>query len=309
MMYNATMAKRVRPEELSEEDLLFLLQEKRRKDRQMRLEEYQRTGRVVQLTREPDTSPLDDLRGRTFEPAEDPEISDRERRRKRFFDRILLAVEVLAIIGLAFILLNGAGLIQELNQQVAAALVQPTLTPTPLISAVVLPSGHTPPNSEGGARFNEAEIPEHLRPLVQSLQNLVIPTPSAEQAVRIQISALSPAVDAPVVQGDGWEELKKGVGQHLGSANPGDDGNLVLSAHNDIFGELFRHLDELQPGDEIIVYSNVRAYTYVVTDTVIVDPLAVEVLDQTKNPTITLISCYPYLVNDQRIVVKGRLQQ
>jgi sortase A len=303
------MPKRVRPEELSEEDLLFLLQEKRRKDRQMRLEEFRRTGRVVQLTRAPDTSPLEDLRGRTFEPAEDPEISDRERRRKLFFDRILLAVEVLAIIGLAFILLNGVGLIQELNQQVAAALVQPTLTPTPLISAVVLPSGHTPPTSEGGARFNEAEIPEHLRPLVQSLQNLVIPTPSAEQAVRIQIAGISPPVDAPVVQGDGWEELKKGVGQHLGSANPGDDGNLVLSAHNDIFGEIFRHLDELQPGDEIIVYSNIRSYTYVVTDTVIVDPLAVEVLDQTKNSTITLISCYPYLVNDQRIVVKGRLQQ
>ena len=303
------MAKRVRPEELSEEDLLFLLQEKRRKDRQMRLEEFRRTGRVVQLTREPDTSPLEDLRGRTFEPAEDPEIGDRERRRKRFFDRVLLAVEVLAIIGLAFILLNGVGLIQELNQQVAAALIQPTLTPTPLVSAVVLPSGHTPPTSEGGARFNEAEIPEHLRPLVQSLQNLVIPTPSAEQPVRIQISGTSPPVDAPVVQGDGWEELKKGVGQHLGSANPGQDGNLVLSAHNDIFGEIFRHLDELQPGDEIIVYSNIRSYTYVVTDTVVVDPLAVEVLNQTKNPTITLISCYPYLVNDQRIVVKGRLQQ
>jgi len=102
-------------------------------------------------------------------------------------------------------------------------------------------------DSPGGAQFNEAEIPEHLRPLVQSVVNVPAPTPSAEQAIRIQIPALS--VDAPVVQGDGWEQLKKGVGQHLGSANPGEWSNVVLSAHNDIFGELFRDLDRLRPGD------------------------------------------------------------
>lgn len=129
-------------------------------------------------------------------------------------------------------------LIRELNQEVVSALEQPTLTPTPLIVAIVLPSGHTPPTSPGGAQPNEAEIPEHLRPLVQSLANIAVPTPGPQQAIRIQIPALG--VDAPIVQGDGWEQLKKGVGQHVGTANPGENGNVVLSAHNDIFGEIFR---------------------------------------------------------------------
>ncbi len=40
--------------------------------------------------------------------------------------------------------------------------------------------------------------------------------------MRIEIPALK--VDAPVVQGDGWEQLKKGVAQHIGSANPGEGG-------------------------------------------------------------------------------------
>jgi sortase A len=190
--------------------------------------------------------------------------------------------------------------------QVSEALVQPTLTPTPLIMAVILPSGHTPPNSPGGASPNEAEIPEHLRPLVQTLANVPIPTPGPQQAVRIQIPALG--VDAPIVQGDGWEQLKKGVAQHIGSANPGESDNIVLTAHNDVFGEIFRDLDKLEPGDQIIVYTGQRSYIYTVTGTEIVEPTQVEVLAPTSQPIATLISCYPYLVDNKRIVVKATLQ-
>jgi sortase A len=32
------------------------------------------------------------------------------------------------------------------------------------------------------------------------------------------------------------------------------------------------------------------------------------VMNQTKQPVVTLISCYPYLVDDQRIVVTAQLQ-
>ena len=108
--------------------------------------------------------------------------------------------------------------------------------------------------------------------------------------------------------GDGWEQLKKGVGQYLGSTDPGQNGNLILSAHNDIFGQIFRDLDQLQAGDEITIYTNVRAYTYVIDQQPdIVEPTFVQVLDQTPDPTVTLISCYPYLVDNKRIVVKASL--
>jgi sortase A len=197
-------------------------------------------------------------------------------------------------------------MMRDLNDEVAVALEQPTLTPTPLIVSVVLPSGHTPPTSPEGARPNEAEIPQHLKPLVQSLANIPIPTPGPEHASRIQIPAIG--IDAPIVQGDGWEQLKKGVGQHIGSANPGDNGNVVLSAHNDIFGEIFRDLDRLKPGDEVTIYTNQRSYTYIVSDSNVVEPTQVDIMDSTSQPTLTLISCYPYLVDDQRIAITARLE-
>ncbi|MBN2146723.1 MAG: class D sortase [Anaerolineales bacterium] len=297
------MRKNKSPEDLSVEELRRLLVEKRRRTRQEHLERFRRTGRVITLASDLETGLLDQMPSQ--EPVEDEKPSWKERS-KKIFDRVLLGVEILAVIGLAFVLLNGLEILRELNTQALEAFDLPTLTPTPLISSVVLPSGHTPPNSPGGARPNEYEIPEHLRPLVQSLAEIPIPTPGPEQAVRIQIPAIS--VDAPIVQGDGWEQLKKGVGQHIGSTNPGAPGNLVLSAHNDVFGEIFRYLDQLQKGDQIIVYTNQRSYTYIVSETLTVEPTQVEVMAPTPDETITLISCYPYLVDNQRIVVKGVLQ-
>lgn len=296
------MAKQKPLQDLTVDELRWLLVEKRRAARESRLDRYRRTGRVVRIASDLDAPSLESWR--TSELTEAPP-AERSRGR-RFFDGFLLLIEICAVIGFVFILFNGLSVIQGLNREVAEALEQPTLTPTPLIGAVVLPSGHTPPDSPGGARFNDEEIPAHLRPLVQNLYNVPAPTPSPEQAIRIQIPAIS--VDAPIVQGDGWEQLKKGVGQHLGSANPGEASNVVLSAHNDVFGEIFRHLDRLTPGDLVIVHTHQHAYTYVVVDTKVVQPTAVEVMAPTTKATATLISCYPYLKDNLRIVVIARLQ-
>jgi sortase A len=230
---------------------------------------------------------------------------DQELKPRTWYDRVLIGVEILAVLMLAVIIINALNLVQNLNQEFAAALAQPALTPTPLISAVVLPSGHT--FSEDGSGIplpNESEVPEHLRPIVQAMAEIPIPTQSPQHAVRIQINSID--VDAPIVQGDGWEQLKKGVGQHIGSPNPSDGGNLILSAHNDIYGELFRDLDQLEPGDTIKVFTNQITYEYVVVQTQIVDPTFTEVLNQTNQSIITLISCYPYGVNNQRIVITGQ---
>lgn len=299
-----------RPEDLSVAELRRLLLDKRRVSRKDRLERFKRTGRVISLAVEQPEEPEFDL-GRFVETPEGEEIyedppSGPRISRRAFLDRVLLAVEVLAVLGLVGLAISFFGMMRSLNQEVAEFIELPTPSATPLITAVVLPSGHTPPNAEGGAQPNEAEIPEHLRPLAQSIASIPVPTASAQQAIRIQIPAIS--VDAPVVLGDSWEQLKKGVGQHVGTPNPGETGNIVLSAHNDVFGEIFRYLDQLKPGDAIILYNNQRQFTYIVTGTQIVAPTRVEVMAPTTSPVVTLISCYPYLVDNQRIVVSAALQ-
>ncbi len=241
-----------------------------------------------------------------IETLEDGSARPARHRAAGVLNRGLLLVEVGAVAGLLFVLLSGFGALRQLNREVSSALGVSTPEPTPLITSVVLPSGHTPPTSPGGAQPNEAEIPANLRPLVQSLASIPIPTVGPEQARSLNLPTIWNAA-APVVQGDGWEQLKRGVGEHIGSSDPGQPGNLVLSAHNDIFGELFRDLDQLKPGDPIVISTASREYTYRVTSMRIVGPTDVDVMGPTTKATITLISCYPYLVDNQRIVVFGEL--
>lgn len=298
------MARRRPADELTVEELRQLLIEKRRGERQKRMEHYRRTGRAILVESTPTATPLEALRSEPLLSSEEQPVF-RPSRLRTFFDRFLFLLEIAAVAGLAFVIFNGMNLLRSLNAEVAAVLEVATPTAAPIISAVVLPSGHTPPR-DGVSRFNEAEIPEHLRPLVHGLSApVILVTPSPQHAVNIKIPALN--INAPIVQGDGWEQLKKGVAQHLGTPNPGELGNIVLSAHNDVFGELFRDLDQLKPGDEVILYTQQRTYTYVVRQSRVVEPTAVEVMAATREAVVNLISCYPYLVDNQRIVVTADL--
>jgi sortase A len=296
-----------RPEELSEQELRRLLLNKRREARQKRMDRFRRSGRAILLAPDLPPAALDEWHIQApDEGEEEAQSTSRRSTRRRWMDGILLAVEILAIVGLLGVLANGFGLLRTLNAEVVAALRQDTPTPTALITAVVLPGGHTPPISGQSAQENPAEIPAHLQPLVESYANLPIPTSAPGQALRIQIPAIG--VDATVVQGDNWEQLRKGVGQHLGSGNPGQPGNVVLSAHNDFAGEIFRYLEDLEPGDQVILITAQQKFTYIVTGSTIVAPTQVDVMAPTTAPTATLISCYPYLIDNKRIVVFAQLQ-
>lgn len=313
--------------ELSIEELQQLLYQKKRAQRQKRLLRLKGEGRVVEIAGLPAPNPTPpplmrprpkangamqaytlEMEGETEETAVAPPASRRPNLRW-VVNKFLVFIEIGAVIGLAVIFLGLLSTRNELNQELAAAqnaesqrLALPTPSPTPIINLVVLPGGHKPPIEGFSPEPGEAgDIPAHLLPAINAYVPPPIPTPGPEQARRIQIPAIN--VDKPIVQGDDWEQLKKGVGQHIGSAQPGRDGNLVLSAHNDIFGEIFRHLDKLQPGDEIIVSTEVNSYTYVVREITTAEPTAVHVMAPTDFPSATLISCYPYQVNTHRIVV------
>jgi len=284
-------------DDLSIEEIERVLADKKRAAREARLARYRSTGRAVHM-------PVGEMPAR---PATNPAYAPRSFIR-RFFDFFLLIVEVSAVVGLIYVLYNGTNILRQINQESIKLVAPdvPAFTPTPIVSAVVLPSGHTPPDASGFSQFNWAEIPPSLLPLVQSMPQPVVPTPGPSQARRMVIPAID--VDAKIVQGDGEEQLKQGVAQHLGTPDPAQPGNMVFSAHDDIYGEIFRRLDELSPGAEVQIYTASQVFTYIVTHTRIVEPTDVNVMAPTAHPSLTLISCYPYLVDNKRIVVFADLK-
>ncbi len=323
-------------DELSIEELERILAIRKREDRQKRLKRMGHAGRVIETqppkpppklpppSSKPTSSAATAQRDNSPRFEDDVDSADyaaksgtgKDEIWRTFVNRALLAVEVLAVVGLIYLGLNMVGVIGRLEEETASAQSQaeeirregiPTLEPTPQLrlSEIVLPGGHTPPTEPGGGQFNYAEIPAHLLPLVQEqLAQPVIERPpiTSETALRLIIPRIN--VDHTIIQGVDEEALRQGIGQLQNGVNPSDDeGNLVLSAHNDVYSEIFRHLDELEAGDQFQIQTQTQIFTYTVTGWEVVGPLDVHVLDNRGGATATLISCYPYQVDNRRIIV------
>ena len=126
-------------------------------------------------------------------------------------------------------------------------------------------------------------------------------------AQRIRIPAIG--VDNYIFPSSDARALKLGVAQFGPLIAPGEKGNLVLAAHNDSYGKIFRDLGALRPGDEITLIEGDRTFTYRVRERLIVDPDEIWVMLPTAKPTLTLITCTPYLINTERLVVFAGLLQ
>lgn len=319
------MGRKRSTDNLSLQELEQLLFNEKRRQRRQRLKRPKATGRVVEVPglAAPDSTDTDSVgaiqaKGSEagddklhLNTAEGSLSSDRQSVGwHSLANKALLVVEIAVVVGLVAIGISLLSTRNELNQELAQvlraesqSLALPAPTATPVIDVAILPGGHKPPVDGRVPEPGEAgDIPAHLLPVINAYKPPPIPTPSVEQARRIQIPAIN--VDSPIVQGMyDWEQLKKGVAQRIGSPSPGQVGNMSLAGHNDIYGEVFRSLDKLVPGDEIVVSTQRQDYTYVIRETKVIEPTDVSVLEPTDFASTTLISCYPYRVNTQRIVV------
>ncbi|HEY0938634.1 MAG TPA: class D sortase [Steroidobacter sp.] len=101
--------------------------------------------------------------------------------------------------------------------------------------------------------------------------------------------------------------LNRGAGLIRGMARPGEGGNLGLAAHRDGF---FRPLERIAVGDAIEVRTPGSHYVYRVASIAIVDRADAALLRRTAEPSITLVTCYPFRFvgpAPKRFVVRGRL--
>ena len=118
-----------------------------------------------------------------------------------------------------------------------------------------------------------------------------------------------PAIHVRVAVFNGTSDrlLDLGAGRVPGTARTAGDGNLAIAAHRDGF---FRGLKDIEVGDELSFTSKQGTHNYTVMELSIVDPTDISVLESTVNPTITLITCYPfYFVGSapQRFIVRAEL--
>jgi len=98
-------------------------------------------------------------------------------------------------------------------------------------------------------------------------------------------------VSVIVIEGTSNKTLRRAVGHIVGTALPGQPGNVGIAGHRDTF---FRPLRNIR-ADDIITLATLRgAYRYRVVSTKVVSPDDVAVLDSDGNQILTLVTCYPF---------------
>ena len=131
--------------------------------------------------------------------------------------------------------------------------------------------------------------------------NLSFPAPEAI----LRVPRLG--IEVPVLEGTSDITLNRGVGHIAGTALPGQPGNISITGHRDGF---FRPLKDAREGDIIEVQRKSQTDRYIVSKIKIVFPSDTSVLNNTTDPTLTLVTCYPfYFVGaaPQRYIIQASL--
>jgi sortase A len=125
-----------------------------------------------------------------------------------------------------------------------------------------------------------------------------------DSIARIEIPSIG--VDEYVVEGTDLESLRKGPGHYPETPLPGERGTSAIAGHRTTYGAPFRHIDELDPGDRIIIDMPDGRFIYRVEESKIVDDQDLSVLDPVGYRRLMLSACHPLYSAAQRIIVYAR---
>ncbi|MDV4149317.1 class D sortase [Clostridium sp. AL.422] len=117
-----------------------------------------------------------------------------------------------------------------------------------------------------------------------------------------------PSIDLSqgIVEGITDDILQYYLGKFENSVAPGEKGNFSVAGHRvSDYSEAFVNLYKVEIGDKVLVKANKKEYVYEVTENFIVSPDKVDVLDNTDESTITLVTCT--VGAKERVIVKGKL--
>lgn len=159
----------------------------------------------------------------------------------------------------------------------------------------------------------------------QELANGYDPDAPGEAMPTVEFAISKIGVDAPMVWSKSEDEkatlkdLENGLSHFYKTAAPGQNGNAIISGHSSNYfwakgnyNHIFKDLNDLEKGDVITVRTvqangRVVVYTYKVNDKFITLPDDQRVFAETKNPTLTLSTCWPIGTTLKRVIIKAEL--
>ncbi|WP_228265970.1 class E sortase [Microlunatus elymi] len=124
--------------------------------------------------------------------------------------------------------------------------------------------------------------------------------------------------EIPVLEGTSDDVLARGIGHYSQTADPGQVGNFAVAGHRITHGEPFSKLLELNRGDQVVVETRTKIYTYAIdnapkkltvtdTDSWVLDPVPGKPNAEPTKKLITLTTCQDLFHSPDRSVGFGHL--
>jgi len=147
----------------------------------------------------------------------------------------------------------------------------------------------------------------------------------------VHIPRLDADYNRVVVEGVSQVELAQGPGHYIGTAMPGQPGNFAVAGHRVGRGSPFLDLDQMQPGDPIVVETADAWFVYRVlgdaatgnldtdpsgipgmeivppTDVSVISPTPGDLSGTVTDAYLTLTTCHPKYSARQRLIIHARL--
>jgi sortase A len=163
---------------------------------------------------------------------------------------------------------------------------------------------------EAAREYNRslAENPDHSFNLSdQETEEYAAQLSKTEVMAYLEIPSIR--VTLPIYHGVEDNVLQAGIGHFPGSSLPvgGESTHCVLSGHRGLpTSKLLTDLDKLVEGDVFLLYTLGETLTYQVDQILIVEPDELDALEIEEGKDLcTLVTCTPYGVNTQRLLVRG----
>ena len=161
--------------------------------------------------------------------------------------------------------------------------------------------------------LSQDELSERVRVLADAF---ALEVERGEAIGRIVIPSIG--LNVVLVQGTDTSSLQRGPGHYTlanaeelaqgdGSAFPGQGKTMGIAGHRTTYLAPFRRIDEIQPGDEITLQMPYATFTYTVTKHEIVDPDAVEIVENVGYDQVVLTACHPLYSAAQRYAQFAKL--
>jgi sortase A len=106
-----------------------------------------------------------------------------------------------------------------------------------------------------------------------------------------------------VVEGTDTANLRKGPGHYPETPLPGQPGTTAIAGHRTTYGAPFRDIDDLRPGQRILIDLPRGRYVYRVEETRIVDDQDLSVLEPVGYKRLLLSACHPLYSAAERVIV------